>query len=251
MYRAFLTQFTIGVFVLLLVAAVAGKRIVCYKGLLGIFFLVYFGDNVLIVVTNRFSNLQVIPNHVWEGFLVCSWSGKLYSILFTLGLFAFFRKRLSRNDIGLTMRQRSGSVLPAVIVVLALAGWALMIGMRSPKGKADLETLIYLAIMPGLNEELVYRGILLGILDKILPTRFRLLAAPFGWGAIITSLLFGLLHSFWFDGQLALHFELIAFENSTISGLIFAWLRARTGSLVMPILAHGAEDFLFFLPRMV
>lgn len=29
------------------------------------------------------------------------------------------------------------------------------------------------------------------------------------------------------------------------------WLRERTGSLLMPILAHGAEDVFFFAPRML
>jgi membrane protease YdiL (CAAX protease family) len=44
---------------------------------------------------------------------------------------------------------------------------------------------------------------------------------------------------------------LIALRNSTISGAAFAWLKARTGSLLAPVAAHGVEDFLFFLPRMI
>ena len=39
-------------------------------------------------------------------------------------------------------------------------------------------------------------------------------------------------------------------RNALISGFIFAWLRERTGSLVMPVLAHGAWDFFLFLPRL-
>jgi membrane protease YdiL (CAAX protease family) len=45
--------------------------------------------------------------------------------------------------------------------------------------------------------------------------------------------------------------NLVALENATFSGLVFAWLRERTGSLLMPILAHGAEDVFFFAPRMM
>jgi membrane protease YdiL (CAAX protease family) len=105
--------------------------------------------------------------------------------------------------------------------------------------------------MPGLNEELTYRGYLLGILNSIMPRRVNLFAAPLGWGVIVTSLLFGLLHGLWMDGSFAIHVDVIALCNTTISGFIFAWLRERTGSLVMPILAHGLEDVLFFLPRMM
>lgn len=105
--------------------------------------------------------------------------------------------------------------------------------------------------MPGLNEELIYRGYLLGVLDRLMLAKFRLFSTPIGWGVIITSLLFGLLHGFWLDNTLVFHVEIIAFRNATFSDLIFAWLRERTGSLLMPVIAHGVEDVLFFLPRMI
>jgi hypothetical protein len=161
------------------------------------------------------------------------------------------RKVLSKDEVGLTFRQNPGSVLPACIVTLLLAAWALLVGISSPKGKLDITTLAYLATMPGLNEALVYRGILLAILIKIIPGNLKLLGALFGWGIIVTSLLFGLLHGFWIDDDLAVHIEGIALRNTILSGLVFAWLRVRTGSLAMPVTAHGLEDFLFILPSMV
>ena len=246
-----LTQICIALLVLLLLAVTQGKHLFKNKMLLALFFAVYFVDNILIVLTNRFTSLQLIPNHIWEGFLVCSWSGKLYSIAFAFTLLFLCRKALSQDDVGITFHQKPGSVLPASIVIFALATWALFVGILSPKGKPDLQTLLYLAIMPGLNEELIYRGYLLGILDRIIPTRFMLFGAPVGWGAIMTSLFFGLLHGFWLDNNLSIHIELIALRNASVSGFIFAWLKERTGSLLMPIVAHGVEDFLFFLPRML
>jgi membrane protease YdiL (CAAX protease family) len=39
--------------------------------------------------------------------------------------------------------------------------------------------------------------------------------------------------------------------SSFTSGFIFAWLRERSGSWLMPVIAHGLEDFFFFLPRML
>lgn len=160
------------------------------------FFIVYFADNLLIVVTNLYPNLQIIPNHIWEGFLICNWSGKLYSIIFTLSMLHFIRRILTFNEIGLTLQQKKGSLLPASIVTLVLAGWAILVGISSPKGDFDASTLIYLVIMPALNEELVYRGCLLEILNKFMPGKFNFLGAWSGWGAIITSILFSLLHGF-------------------------------------------------------
>lgn len=251
MKAAILTQASIALLALVGMFLIHGKRVLAAKSLVSLFFLVYFTDNLVMVLTNRYRSLQLVRSHVWEGFLVCNWSGKLYSILFVLALPYLFRTRLSRDDVGLTFGQKEGSLLPSVVVAAVLGAWAYFVGVSSPKGQRDVEVLAYLAIMPGLNEELVYRGALLGILDRIMPGRVRLLGALVGWGIVITSLLFGLLHGFWLDANLAVHADAIALRNATISGFIFAWLRARTGSLVMPVIAHGVQDFLFFLPRMV
>lgn len=246
-----LSLLLIALLIFMVLVLIQSRQILENAPLLALFFGVYFLDNLTIILTNRFPSLQIIPNHIWEGFLVCSWSGKLYSILFVLALIFLCQSVLNKDAVGLTFHQKEGVVLPAFVVMLPLAAWALLVGFSSPKGKPDLSTLIYLATMPGLNEELTYRGYLLGILNSFMPRRFNLFAAPIGWGVIVTSLLFGLLHGLWMDGNLALHLDGIALRNSAISGFIFAWLRERTGSLVMPILAHSLEDVLFFLPRMM
>jgi membrane protease YdiL (CAAX protease family) len=251
MLETLVTKISIVLIVLILLVIINGRRLWGYKAHIGLFFLAFFADNLLIVLTNAYPSLQAIPSHLWEGFLVCNWSGKLYSILFTLALIYVTLRIVSLVDVGLTLRQNKGSILPSWLVILVLAAWSTVIGIRSPKGRFDLEALIYLAIMPGLNEELVYRGYLLGLLNKFMPKRVNIFGAWMGWGALATSLLFALLHGFQFQGNLSLHLDIIALENSFISGLIFTWLRERTGSLVMPVIAHGLEDFLFFLPRMV
>jgi hypothetical protein len=251
MVETLLTEICVALIVLSLLILIDSKSVFTHRTLLGLFFAVFFIDNLLIVLTNRFSSLQIIPNTIWEGFLICGWSGKLYSIVVMVMLLFLTRKVFSKEESGFTFRQTPSSILPACIVTLLLAAWALLVGVSSPKGKFDLPTLAYLAIMPGLNEELVYRGILLAILIRILPGNLKLWGTPLGWGIIVASLLFGLLHGFWVDKDLTVHIELIALRNAVISGLIFAWLRARSGSLVMPVIAHGLEDFLLFLPRMV
>ena len=251
MVTTILTKTAIAVIALIIIFLITGRRIWHYKGYLALFLLLYFADNLLIVLTNRYPALQLIPNHVWEGFLVCVWSGKIYSILFTLSLLYITRRILSFTEIGLTLHQRKGSLLPSLVVILLLAGWAILVGIFSPKGSFDPIALVYLALMPGINEELVYRGYLLGILNKLMPVKINVLGATIGWGVVVTSILFSLLHGFGFENDLSIHIDMIALRNSFLSGLIFAWLRERTGSLLMPIVAHGIEDFFFFFPRMV
>lgn len=245
-----LTQLLIG-FIALILLIVLSKRVICdHPKFAAFFFLVYFIDNLVITLTNHFHQLQFTPNRIWEGFLLWGWSGKMYSILIILVLLGITRF-LSLEDVGLTVRQYQGSSASALAVIFLIALGSSALGMLCPKGGFDPGLLLYLAILPGFNEELVYRGILPASLDRFSPKVWVLASAKFGWSMIITTLVFGLLHGLWLDNHFELHLEIIWIRNALFSGFIFAWLRERTGSLIMPIIAHGVWDFFLFIPRMI
>jgi uncharacterized protein len=248
---AVLTQVLIGSITFLILLFAGRKKIFACSGYLVIFFLFYFIDNLAITLTNHFPGLQIVPNHTWEGFLLWGWSGKCYSIFIVLLLVYNIRSYLPLSEIGLTTRQHSGSLAPSLVVIFLIALGAFSLGVLAPRGKSDLGLLFYLAILPGLNEELVYRGVLPASLDRLFPKNWILASAKIGWGTLITTLLFGLLHGLWLDDHLDLHIEIVWIRNAFLSGLIFAWLKERTGSLLMPVIAHGAWDFFIFLPRMI
>lgn len=100
----FLTEVCIALIIFSLLILIQQKRIITHPALITLFFAVFFIDNLIIVLTNRFGGLQMIPNMIWEGFLICCWSGKLYSIVCMLLLLFLIRKVLSRNDVGITCR---------------------------------------------------------------------------------------------------------------------------------------------------
>lgn len=251
MKAVLLTLFTIGSLTLLILVII-GRQVIFHQfKFIAAYFFFYSVDNLSIALTNHFQQLQLIPNHLWNDFLICSWSGKLYSILLVLFLLYVFRSILPYNTLGISIQQSKGSLLPALGIILLIVIWSSFAGSHAPKGDFDLRTLVYLAILPGVNEELVYRGVLPACLDKLFPKTWIMASAEIGWSTLITTALFGLLHGLWLDNRLTLHFEIVWVRNALISGFAFAWLRERTGSLVMPVLAHGAWDFFLFLFRMV
>jgi membrane protease YdiL (CAAX protease family) len=92
--------------------------------------------------------------------------------------------------------------------------------------------------MPGFEEELFYRGILLFALNRAFTGRLRFLGVDWGWGAALSCRLFGLTHAFGFsDGQYA--FDPIYMALTAIPAFIGVWLRLRTGSLLLPIVMHN------------
>ena len=92
--------------------------------------------------------------------------------------------------------------------------------------------------MPGLEEEPFYRGILLFALDRAFTSRKRLLGVDWGWGAVLSCMLFGMAHAFGFsDGRFSL--DAITMAMTALPSFIAVWLRLRTGSVLLPILLHN------------
>lgn len=227
------------------------KRAISKWPLLVLFVLIGVADNLFYLITSNFPSLQIIQTNIWNNYLECNWSAKIYSIIFAL-IILYRSKALSRDDIGLHFRQHKGSFWLSMIFILFFIVTGIIVGFIGNKGDFDSKTLMYLAIMPGLNEELIYRGFLLGILDKIFDKKFSLFNTDFGWGAIVTSIVFGLLHGF----ELTEDF-MIQINNplnvilTGIFGFFFALMKERSGSLLTPIIGHSAIDFFHFLVRMM
>lgn len=218
--------------------------------LLALFPCILFLDNLILVFVNQHPELQIIPNGSC-GPILFVWSGKLFSVFVSLIIAALIRRTIPLRALGLTIQQNEGSVLPGIVVMLLAALAAFWIGSGWDKLGFNLVCLVYMAVMPGLNEELVYRGLLLGILDYILPPRWNFLGAKVGWGVCLTSLIFGLLHGFWVSPDLTFHFQWYPVLFSSLTGFLFAWQKERTGSLLIPFLTHGMVDFWIVLVRMI
>ena len=99
--------------------------------------------------------------------------------------------------------------------------------------------------MPGLDEEIAWRGIMLGILSNSLKPKFNIGSFNLGNPAIIiTSILFGLGHSFGMTNSWEFYQNWFEFANTFLIGLIFCWITIRSGSILIPILLHNLMNIL-------
>lgn len=112
--------------------------------------------------------------------------------------------------------------------------------LRVPKDLLMLVAGEILAV--ALPEEVFYRGYLQTRIDEALPGRRRIFGADVGWALPISSAIF-------VAGHMVVHpaaWQLGIFFPS----LVFGWLRARTNSLVAPILYHALCNIgMFVLQR--
>ena len=138
----------------------------------------------------------------------------------------------------MTLEHTPGSLRAAVPVVLLYCGFFVAIAVAFESGTASGEDIAFQLTMPGLEEELFYRGILLFALDRAYTGRVRFLAVAWGWGAIVSCALFGMAHAFGFsEGHFS--FDALTMTLTTLPAFIAVWLRLRTGSLLLPVVLHN------------
>jgi membrane protease YdiL (CAAX protease family) len=137
---------------------------------------------------------------------------------------------LKPAEIGLTA-PRPGTMR---VVVLAV-GLALLLNIvvMIVRGAAPVRVggaTVAAVLVAAVLEELVFRGVLLALLDRALPQRWRVAGAYIGWGGVALTVSFVALHGLR-PGLLL---------GVLPAALLYLWLRERTGSLLAPIAAHLA-----------
>lgn len=187
---------------------------------------------------------ELIPLSDYFGKLEWNWGGKIA----TIGLSVLVALLLGRTTqavrpsaAGLTLRQAPGSVPPALIAATLLVATGVGLEVYLNDGP-DLspERMLYQATMPGIDEELFFRGVFLAVMAAAAPSqRLSILGAPIGWAGALVTLLFGLGHGFSYEGG-ALKADWFAFAATAWLGFGLLWIRERTGSILLPVLAHNA-----------
>jgi len=201
--------------------------------------------SVAIFIPIAFPHLLPFLGREWN------WTGKLVSIATTtvvtvlLLAFAGFRA----HDLGLTFAQAPGTgraILFGIIPFLILVGY--LVWQMSPHSPwPNRETFAYQASLPGLDEEFFFRGVLLAIFDRMFPPKRTVLGARMGYGALAISIVFGIGHALLLDKALHPHFYVVEGLFAGITGLMLVWIRARTQSLVLPVLTHNAVNLLNYI----
>ncbi|MDP3950289.1 CPBP family intramembrane glutamic endopeptidase [Microbacterium sp.] len=175
-----------------------------------------------------------------------NWQGKTLELVWLAVLFAVLW-RWAREEAGLGSGIRTGSGRPvavAIVVVFivaaALSVWAFA-DADAQRVLPSVERVLFDSTHANLTEELLVRGAMLAILDRVCGTPWRFFGAQVGWGLVLTTVWFGLWHGLVLsDG--GLDFDLSAIISTGVAGLLLGWVRARSGSIWLAYVAHCAPE---------
>ncbi|MFC4377390.1 CPBP family intramembrane glutamic endopeptidase [Nocardia halotolerans] len=197
------------------------------------------GTNLIVHFTTAWANIVTVP-------------------VAAIALLALMRKRgLGWYELGLSprhWRRGTGYALGAVAIVLTAVAIGALLPVTRPFFLADryatisgalIASMIVIPLQTVIPEELAFRGVLHGTLDRVLGVR-GLFAAG--------SLLFGLWHIASSMGLTSGNQGLtgivgggvlgqvigitLAVAATAAAGVVFTWLRRRSGSLLAPIALH-------------
>ncbi len=135
-----------------------------------------------------------------------------YYLLSTIAIFSLFAG-------GFLMYRRMGMPLPGSIV---------------PSGVSLTEWIIYQFAFVGVFEELFFRGYIQTKFERVVRVSLSGEAVAFWLPIVGSAFLFAVAHVVVKRDPITL--------GVFFSGLLFGWLRAKTGSLIAPILSHGSAN---------
>ena len=174
-----------------------------------------------------------------------NWDGKIYGVICGVVAYFVFRRQFADNNF-FTLKQNKEGLKSALKVVIAILSIAILGGIVNDND-FNPETLLFQISMPGLDEEIMYRGVLLGLMCSALRECGEAWRSP---AVIINGVLFGLVHALFFsDG--ALQFNPSNFIWTGILGYSFGYITIKTRSILIPMLTHNLYNFSLNLLSMI
>lgn len=204
------------------------------------FTLIYFVYQIVLVLPHLWQPLDFIDSR-WN------WTGKTLGILFGVICYFAFKKYFAENDF-FTFSQNKENFKKTLIVAICVVIAATMIGLLYPSSPFNLETLAFQLTMPGIDEEIMYRGILLGLLATALRENIPFLGNP---AVLLTAILFGLTHALTISKDFSISFEPIYFLHTGLGGYILGWMTVKSRSILLATLSHGFGNFFSALAMML
>ena len=180
-----------------------------------------------------------------------NWQGKVLECIWVIA-FAATGLGGSFSALGLGWQpEPRDRVWPALAIATLLAlcfpAYGLFIGARLP---TDAATVIYELTLPGLAEEMVFRGVFQSLFNQVFGRPWKLLGAQVGWGFILSTAMFTIGHGMLFSKSLHLQTSFVGMLPALYAGLILGWMRERAGSIWPGVVVHNATNIVIVIGSM-
>ncbi len=185
-------------------------------------------------LTGGLSTVILFDQQQWN------WAGK---VIILVGCIIFFirNKTISAREAGLTLKQRNGAILPCLVLIAG--GLLVRLGIyflaQNPSLHFDMETIAFQGTVNAFSDELVFRGLILTLFNRLYSGSEEIAGFPLNWPILLSSLLFGLSQGLIFQAGYHLEINLARILFAFVAGLVAGMLKERSGSLIFPAIFHA------------
>jgi uncharacterized protein len=209
-----------------------------------LFYIYYLVYSLLLTLPMWVSAIRIV-----ESPFQWNWSGKIFAITASLLFFMAYRHTFSKHHyIHFNWKTSTAKNL----FLIGLAAFLVLIGLKLSafmQSAERLEYFLFQLTMPGLDEELAFRGIMLGLLGSVLQPVLKMgtfhLKNP---ALILTAILFGLSHSFSINSNWEWHQNWFNWISTFSVGWLLGWVTLKSGNILLAILIHIMINL---LPKMI
>ena len=113
------------------------------------------------------------------------------------------------------------------------------VSMISTRLAGVILAVVYFYLFVALSEEILFRGYIQSRLNSVFGQPLDFFGIPWGWGLVISSMLFGFWHCGWQTGVLRWPHVLWTF----FAGLIFGLVREKSEGVLAPAILHGIMNY--------
>lgn len=156
------------------------------------------------------------------------WTGAILITIIEIGLLFWFAWMVKDKQ---PRWQKTGSVGGVLLLPLAIH--------ISTKLGSVIVAIIYFYFFVAVSEEILFRGYIQSRLNSAFGRPKRFFGIRWGWGLIITSVLFGLWHFGW-------KLDMLAWPHvlwTMFAGLMFGLVREKSESVIAPAFLHGIMNY--------
>jgi membrane protease YdiL (CAAX protease family) len=183
------------------------------------------------------------------------WIRKGTSIIFSIIFYFIFKKYFKKYNYIKIKQEWKNIKIILLVSCITIISQTIYCYYFSNKYTFNFEMLIFYLIIPGIDEEIMYRGILLGLLLSCLKKKVYFVE---NIGIIIIAILFGLVHALEINKvsisyilKYSINFNIFNFIFTAITGYILGWITIKSKSILISILVHNFINFFTTLVQMI
>ncbi len=192
------------------------------------------------------------PRYIKIDFLNYNWIGTILATIIAL-IFIFYHRKDIREELGFSTKTKKTLQFGLILFIgFLLFDFVFKLILFPKGGEFKLEPFLFQATMPGISEEIVFRGILLWLLSKAFIPSKKIKGVLFGWGFVIVTFTFAMIHGVILKENMEIKIDYVTIIYLTIiTSLSLGFLRKFSGTLIVPIVGHNVVNLINFFIRLM